>query len=176
MDAIDKIRDTATSHDRLFFVEVMGRDSGFIALQAGIATGVVSIMLPEEEQTIDELIENLDQGRKNGKKSSIVIVAEGEANGGAMKVAEQVRAKYDYYDIRVTILGHIQRGGTPMALDRIIASRMGVEAVEALNKGIKNVMVGIKSDKMVHVPFEDAIFKSKTPNKEKIRIAKILAR
>lgn len=176
VEAIDKIRDTATSHDRLFFVEVMGRDSGFIALQAGIATGAMAIMLPEEEMTIDDLVNVLDQGRKDGKKSSIVLVAEGDANGGAPEVAKKVKEKYDYYDIRVSILGHIQRGGTPCAIDRIIASRMGVEAVEALTKGIKNCMIGIQNDKMVHVPFEHAIFNLKDINREKIRISKILAR
>ena len=176
VEAIDKIRDTATSHNRLFFVEVMGRDAGFIALRAGIATGVMAIMLPEEEMTIEELINTLEEGRLNGKKSSIVMVAEGEANGGAQKVADQVGSLYDYYDLRVTILGHIQRGGSPSAVDRIVASRMGVEAVEALRDGKRNIMVGIQNDQLVHVPYEEAINKIKSPNPDKIRIAKILAR
>lgn len=176
MEAIDKIRDTATSHNRLFFVEVMGRDAGFIALQAGIACGAMATMLPEEEMSIADLIKILDQGRIDGKKSSIVIVSEGDANGGANAVAEQVSAQYDYYDIRVSVLGHMQRGGSPCAVDRIIAGRMGVKAVEALQSGVKNAMIGIQNDKMEYVPFEQAIFNIKEPDLDKIRIAKILAR
>ncbi len=175
MEAIDKIRDTATSHNRLFFVEVMGRDSGFIALRSGLATGVIAIMLPEEEISIDELIAVLDRGAKNGKTSSIVIVAEGNGNGGAYNLAKKVTEKYAHYDTRVTILGHIQRGGSPTSFDRGLASRMGVKAVEEIMKGETNKMVGIRDDKMVLVPFEEAIFTRKEPSKEIIRVAKILS-
>lgn len=175
MEAIDKIRDTATSHNRLFFVEVMGRDSGFIALRSGLATGVIAIMLPEEQISIDELIAVLDRGAKNGKSSSIVIVAEGNGNGGAYNLAQKVTEKYSHYDTRVTILGHIQRGGSPTSFDRGLASRMGVKAVEEILKGETNKMVGIQNDKMVLVPFDEAIFTKKEPNKEIIRVAKILS-
>ena len=175
MEAMDKIRDTATSHDRLFFVEVMGRDSGFIALRSGVATGVIAIMLPEEEISIDELITILDRGAKNGKTSSIVIVAEGNGNGGAYNLAEKVTRKYAKYDTRVTILGHIQRGGRPTAFDRALASRMGVRAVEEIMKGESDKMVGIRDDKLVLIPFSEAINTLKKPSEEIIRVAKILS-
>ncbi len=175
VDAIDKIRDTANSHNRLFFVEVMGRDAGFIALRAGIATGAIAVMLPEEELTIDELIAILEKGAASNKTSSIVIVAEGDANGGAYEVAQKVNAKYAQYETRVTVLGHIQRGGSPSAWDRVLASRLGVAAVEGLVAGELNKMVGLVNDQITYTPLETSISMKFQLNKEELRIAKILS-
>ena len=143
IDAIDKIRDTAESHDRLFFIEVMGRDAGCIALRAGIASGAEAIMLPEKETAIQDLISTLEHGAANAKSSSIVIVAEGDKNGGAYHVAQLVKEKFNFYDTKVTILGHLQRGGTPSSFDRILGSRMGYAAVRALLAGETRKMVGL---------------------------------
>ncbi|MFZ6053251.1 6-phosphofructokinase [Halocola ammonii] len=175
IEAVDKIRDTASSHNRLFFVEVMGRDSGFIALRSGMATGAIAIMLPEEEMSIDELIEILEKGEQRKKTSSIVIVAEGDANGGAYQVAKKVNEKYSHYETKVTVLGHIQRGGAPSCLDRVIASRMGVAAVEGLLDGKTDVMAGIINDEDVYTPFSDAISKKSKLNEEEVRMSKILS-
>ena len=175
VECIDKIRDTASSHNRLFFVEVMGRDSGSIALNSGIATGAVAIMLPEEGRSIDELVAILDEGAKNNKTSSIVIVAEGDTNGGAYEIARKVQEKYDYYDTRVTILGHLQRGGAPSCFDRVLASQMGVAAVEGLLAGKKDVMVGSLNNKMTYTFLENAVKLTSGINTEKLRIAKILS-
>ncbi len=175
VDAIDKIRDTANSHNRLFFVEVMGRDAGFIALRAGIATGAIAVMLPEEELTIDELIAILEKGAASNKTSSIVIVAEGDANGGAYEVAQKVNAKYAQYETRVTVLGHIQRGGAPSAWDRVLASRLGVAAVEGLIGGEMDKMVGLVNDQIQYTPLETSISMKFQLNKEELRIAKILS-
>lgn len=175
IEAIDKIRDTANSHNRLFFVEVMGRDSGFIALRAGIATGAIAVLLPEEDISIDQLIDILDKGKASNKTSSVVIVAEGDANGGAYEVAKKVTAKYSQYETRVTVLGHIQRGGAPSVWDRVLASRMGVAAVEGLLKGERDVMIGVINDKESFTPLAEAISSKAGLNSEEIRISKILS-
>lgn len=157
IQAIDKIRDTADSHDRLFFIEVMGRDSGCIALRSGIAGGAEAILLPEKETGIDELIQKLETGAKNKKSSSIVIIAEGDKNGGAYDVAKRVKEKFDYYDIKVTILGHLQRGGSPSSFDRILASRLGYAAVNALLEGQTRKMVGLRGNAIVTTPLAEAL-------------------
>lgn len=175
VECIDKIRDTASSHNRLFFVEVMGRDSGFIALHAGIATGAVAIMLPEEERSIDELVAILDRGARSKKTSSIVIVAEGNPNGGAYEVAKKVQEQYDHYDTKVTILGHLQRGGSPSCHDRVLAGRMGVAAVEGLMNERKDVMVGIRKGQIAFTLLENALKLNLEMNSEMLRISKILS-
>ena len=162
LDAVDKIRDTATSHERLFFVEVMGRDAGFLALNGAIAAGAEAAIIPEFSTEVDQLEQFINHGFKKSKSSSIVLVAESELTGGAMHYAERVKNEYPQYDVRVTILGHLQRGGRPTAHDRIIASRMGVASIQALMEGQRNVMIGIENDKIVYVPFAKAI-KNDTP-------------
>lgn len=156
IEAIDKIRDTADAHDRLFFVEVMGRDSGCIALRAGVSCGAEAIMLPEKETAISDLIENLKQGQSK-KSSSIVIVAEGDKHGGAYDIAEVVKKELKIYDIKVTILGHLQRGGSPSAFDRILGSRMGFKAVNALIDGETQVMVGLIGNNVTTTKLEEAL-------------------
>lgn len=175
IDAVDKIRDTAASHNRLFFVEVMGRDAGFIAAHAGVASGALAILIPEREVTIDQLIEKLAESRRQNKTSSIVIVAEGGKSGNATEIAKLVHEKVPYYDTRVTILGHIQRGGSPTCFDRNLASRLGVAAVEHLLKGHRDAMVGLINQKVVLTPFEKAISDKLTIEKEMLRIADILS-
>ena len=157
LDAVDKIRDTATSHERLFFVEVMGRDAGFLALNGAIAAGAEAAIIPEFNTEVDQLEEFINNGFRKSKSSSIVLVAESEITGGAMHYAERVKNEYPQYDVRVTILGHLQRGGRPTAHDRIIASRMGVASIQALMEGQRNVMIGIENDQIVYVPFAKAI-------------------
>ena len=175
IEAVDKIRDTADSHNRLFFVEVMGRDNGFIALRTGIATGAIAVMTPETEITVDGLVQVLEEGQKNKKSSSIVIVAEGNSSGGAYTLAQEVKKRTNQYDIRITVLGHLQRGGSPSCLDRVLASRLGIEAVEALKNGVTNSMVGVVNDNLVHTPFEDAIANKIHTLKDEVRIARILS-
>ncbi len=175
IEAVDKIRDTADSHDRLFFIEVMGRDAGFIALQSGIASGAEDILVPETVTYIDELIEILDKGFRRNKKSGIIIVAEGDELGGAIEVARQVKEKYDHYDTRVTILGHIQRGGSPTANDRILASRVGYAAVNALIEGKRGLMVGVINNAIAFTPFEKAIKHNKSLQKDMLEMALILS-
>ncbi|MEO8148985.1 MAG: 6-phosphofructokinase [Bacteroidia bacterium] len=175
IEAIDKIRDTAASHNRLFFVEVMGRDSGCIALAAGIGGGAEYILLPERDTAIDDLIEVLEDGAQSKKSSSIVIVAEGEHGGGAYKIAEKVKSKFDYYDTKVVVLGHIQRGGSPSIADRLLGSRLGVSAVEALINGESRKMAGMINNKVVFTPFADATTKDFELDKELLRIASLLA-
>ena len=175
IEAVDKIRDTADSHNRLFFVEVMGRDNGFIALRTGIATGAIAVMTPETEISVDGLVQVLEEGQKNKKSSSIVIVAEGNSSGGAYKLAQEVKKRTDQYDIRITVLGHLQRGGSPSCSDRVLASRLGIEAVEALINGVTNSMVGVVNDSLVHTPFEDAIANKIHTLKDEVRIARILS-
>ncbi len=175
VDAVDKIRDTATSHNRLFFVEVMGRDSGFIALKAGIATGAIAIVLPEDEMSIDDLVQTLKASEESGKSSSIVIVAEGTKSGGAYKIAQEVTERYSEYETRVSVLGHLQRGGAPSCYDRVMASRMGVAAVEGLLEGRKDVMIGIVNDRETYTPLADAIGQRHLPNRDELRIARILS-
>lgn len=157
IEAIDKIRDTADAHDRLFFIEVMGRDSGAIALRAGISCGAEAIMLPEKATAIDELIHTLKAGQDNKKSSSIVIVAEGDKNGGAYDIARIVQKEVNFYDIKVTILGHLQRGGSPSAFDRVLGSRLGYAAVNALLKGETQKMVGLQANHIKITSLEEAL-------------------
>jgi 6-phosphofructokinase 1 len=157
IEAIDKIRDTADAHDRLFFIEVMGRDSGAIALRAGISCGAEAILLPEKTTAIDELIENLKAGQHNKKSSSIVIVAEGDKNGGAYDIARVVQKEVKFYDIKVTILGHLQRGGSPSAFDRVLGSRLGYAAVNALLQGETQKMVGLEANHIRITSLEEAL-------------------
>lgn len=157
IEAIDKIRDTAASHDRLFFVEVMGRDSGYIALNAGIGGGAEAILLPETTTAIPDLIKKLETAAKNKKSSSIVIVAEGNQNGGAYNVAKKVKEKFDFYDTKVTILGHLQRGGRPSSFDRVLASRLGYSAVNYLLQGETRRVVGIRGTVVQHISLEESL-------------------
>lgn len=175
VEAVDRIRDTADSHNRLFFIEVMGRNAGYIALSTAIGGGAEAVLLPEEKMDINALVTKLNLGAKKKKLFSVVIVAEGFIEGGAQEVARLVKERFDYYDTKVTIIGHLQRGGSPSRLDRLIASRLGFSAVEMLLKGDQNIMVGIVKNQIVGTPFEDAITKSKVVNEELIRMAEILA-
>lgn len=156
INAVDKIRDTAESHDRLFIVEVMGRDSGLIALRSGIGVGAEAIMIPEANMGVDGLVTRLENGRKD-KSSKIIIVAEGDEVGGAFNVGEVLKQKFPAYDIRVSVLGHIQRGGKPSCMDRVLASRLGVAAVEGLLNGHSGEMVGLMNKEIVYTPFDHAI-------------------
>ncbi len=176
VDAIDKIRDTASSHNRLFFVEVMGRDVGHIALNAGIAGGAEEILIPEEDLGLDRLVESLNKSRKSGKSSSIVIVAEGDKIGkNIFQLKDYVDENMEGYDVRVSVLGHMQRGGSPSCFDRVLASRMGVKAVESLLNGETNYMVGLLNSKMELTPLEQAI-KGKTKiNLELLRVSDIMS-
>lgn len=175
MNAIDNIKDTANSHDRLFFVEVMGRDAGFIALRSGIATGAEAVMIPESKMSVDKLIEILKQGRAQKKNASIVVVAEGDEVGGAFKLAELVKQKgFSEYEIKVSILGHIQRGGRPTCMERVRASQMGMSAVEGLLQGRKGEMVGIIHDDIVFTPFELATKHNTEINKTMLDMVRIL--
>ena len=173
MQCVDKIRDTATSHDRIFFVEVMGRDAGFLTQNSAIASGAEAAIIPEDNTDIDQLATFIGRGIRKSKNSSIVLVS--EKDGGAMHYAERVRKEYPEYDVRVSILGHLQRGGTPTAYDRILASRLGVASIEALNEGQRNVMVGIKNDQIVYVPFSRAIKMDKPIDRELINVLSILS-
>lgn len=175
IDAVDKIRDTATSHDRLFFIEVMGRNAGFLALNGAIASGAEAAIIPEIATESDQLGELISNGFRKSKNSSIVLVAESEVTGGAMGLAERVKHEFPQYDVRVTILGHIQRGGSPSAADRILASRMGEAAVNAIIEGQRNVMVGIQCDKLVYVPLSKAIRDDKPINRELLQTIKTLS-
>lgn len=161
MWCVDHIRDTATSHDRLFFIEVMGRNAGFLALNGAIASGAEAAIIPEISTEVDQLAELIRYGFKKRKNSSIVLVAESPITGGAMGLAERVRKEFPQFDTRVTILGHLQRGGSPTAQDRILASRMGAAAIEALLEDQRNVMIGDDDERMVYVPFSKAIRKDK---------------
>jgi len=175
VEAIDKIRDTADAHDRLFIVEVMGRHAGYIALHAGIATGAENILIPEEDTSVEEMLAGLSEKEKRKKLVNLVIVAEGHSSGGANNVAEIVRQQLPNLDTRVTILGHIQRGGSPTCIDRLIASRMGYHAVESLIEGRHNVMVGIQDNTMKYTPLEIAIREKQRVGDEWMKIVKILA-
>ncbi|TWO31089.1 6-phosphofructokinase [Seonamhaeicola sediminis] len=176
VDAIDKIRDTASSHNRLFFIEVMGRDVGHIALNTGIAGGAEEILIPEEDLGLDRLKESLNKSRKTGKTSSIVVVAEGDKIGkNIFELKEYVDENMEGYDVRVSVLGHMQRGGAPSCFDRVLASRMGVKAVETLLEGETNYMVGLKNNKMELTPLDKAI-KGKTKiNLELLRVSDIMS-
>ena len=175
IDCIDKIRDTAISHNRLFFVEVMGRDAGFIALSCGIAGGAEAIVIPETETNIDNLISILQNGWQHQKSSAIVIVAEGDERGGAFEIAKLVKEKFNYYDTRVSVLGHIQRGGNPTVRDRILGSRLGMAAVEALADGKKNVMAGLINDELAFTPLANATKHHMDINKQMLKLVEILA-
>jgi 6-phosphofructokinase 1 len=175
IEAVDKIRDTADSHNRLFFVEVMGRHAGFIALHTGIGSGAGAIFLPETDTSIDELSDILRKSAKRQKLFNLVIVAEGNQNGDANSIAKQIKAANPEYDVKVTIIGHLQRGGSPTAMDRVLASRMGHSAVQSLLRGEGGVALGIINDKITFTPFTDAISKTKNLNKDLVRMAEILA-
>ena len=173
VECVDKIRDTATSHDRIFFVEVMGRDAGFLAQNSAIAAGAEAAIIPEANTNVDQLASFIERGIRKSKNSSIVIVS--EKDGGAMHYAERVRTEYPQYDVRVSILGHLQRGGKPTAYDRILASRMGVAAIEALKEGQRNVMIGVKNDQIVYVPIAKAIKIDKPIGEELINVLETLS-
>ena len=175
VDCVDKIRDTATSHDRIFFVEVMGRDAGFLAQNSAIASGAEAAIIPEDRTDIDQLAQFIGRGIRKSKNSSIVLVSESKKDGGAMHYADRVRKEYPEYDVRVTILGHLQRGGRPSAYDRILASRLGVAAVEALKEGQRNIMVGIKNDQVVYVPIAKAVKIDKPIDRELINVLTVLS-
>lgn len=175
LDAIDKIRDTAASHDRVFFVEVMGRHSGYIAIQCGIGGGAELVMVPETNTTIENVISVLEKGRDAQKTSAIIVVAEGGDHGNAHEVAAKVQSKLEGLDIRVSTLGHIQRGGSPTAFDRILASRLGLAAVEGLLNGQTNSMVGIIDKKVQFTNFKVAISKAKPLDEDLIKLVQILS-
>lgn len=174
VEAIDKIRDTANSHNRLFMVEVMGRDAGDIALNAGIGAGAEEILIPEENMGKERLIESLRRSKKSGKSSSIIVVAEGDQIGkNIFELAQYIEDNLTAYEVRVTVLGHIQRGGAPSCYDRVLASRLGVGAVDALLANVKDVMIGIVHNKIVNVPFKEALSGTNEIDKELIRVADI---
>jgi len=176
VEVIDKIRDTASSHNRLFFVEVMGRDAGHIALNTGIGAGAEEILIPEENRGLDQLLESLKHSEKSGKSSSIVVVAEGDKTGkNVFELATYVEQNLPYYEVRVSVLGHMQRGGSPSCFDRVLASRMGVHAIESLREGKSKVMVGVMNDKMELTPLEEAIKGKSEINKDLLRVTDILS-
>ena len=175
VEAIDKIRDTADAHDRLFIVEVMGRHAGYIALHSGLATGAETILIPEAETNIEEVIASLSEKEKRKKLVNLIVVAEGDEFGGANQVAKVVKERLPHLDTRVSILGHIQRGGSPSCLDRLIASRMGYHAIESLLEGRFNVMVGVVNNEMAYTPIEIAIREKQKITDEWLKIVKILA-
>ncbi len=175
VDAVDKIRDTASSHNRLFFVEVMGRDVGHIALNAGVGAGAEEILIPEENRGLDRLLESLKRSKLSGKSSSIVIVAEGDKSGkNVFELKEYVEEHLPIYDVRVSVLGHMQRGGPPSCYDRVLASRMGVKAVETLLEGKKGLMVGVQDNKLILTPISKAIKGHTKMDKELIRVSEIM--
>lgn len=175
LDAVDKIRDTATSHERLFFVEVMGRDAGFIALRTAIATGAEAVLVPEVETDLTDLEHFIEKDYNPKTSSGIVIVAEGEKSGGAYSIAEKVAQKHPEYDIRVSVLGHMQRGGSPSQFDRVLASQLGAAAVDALMDDQKSIMLGIMNKEIVHVPFNKTIKHTKNLNPELLNLVRILS-
>jgi 6-phosphofructokinase 1 len=175
VEAIDKIRDTADSHDRLFIVEVMGRDAGYIALHSGIATGAENILIPERKTIISDIITQLEEKERRKKLVNIIVVAEGDEFGGATEVAKAIKAELPLQEVRVCILGHIQRGGNPSCFDRIIASRMGFAAVDCLLEGKKNMFVGILNNRMHYIPLDEAVKKKQRISEEWMEIVKILA-
>lgn len=175
VQAVDKIRDTASSHERLFFIEVMGRDAGFLALNSALASGAEAAIIPERETQVDQLEALIQKGFRKSKNSSIVIVSESEITGGATGLAERMHKEHPEYDVRVTILGHIQRGGSPTALDRILASRMGAAAVDALMDEQRSIMIGVVNDEIVHVPFTKAIKDDKPVNEKLINVLQMLS-
>ena len=174
VQCVDKIRDTATSHERIFFIEVMGRDAGFLAQNSAIASGAEAAIIPEDSSNADQLEQFISRGIRKSKSSSMVIVSE-SPKCGAMYYADRVKKEYPEFDVRVSILGHLQRGGSPSAYDRILASRLGVGAITALREGQRNVMIGIKNDEVVYVPFCNAIKSDKPVKKELINVLVILS-
>ncbi|MGQ9846129.1 MAG: 6-phosphofructokinase [Bacteroidales bacterium] len=174
VETVDKIRDTASSHDRMFFVEVMGRDAGFLTLRAGLACGAEAILIPEVESDITKFVEYLENGNRRKKSSNIILVAEGEKEGGAFEVVKKLEPYLRDYDVRVSILGHIQRGGSPSAYDRFISTKMGVHAVKALLNQQYGVMIGIHNEKIVHVPIEKAIKLHKTVEIDEVQMIDIM--
>lgn len=175
VDCIDKIRDTASSHNRLFFVEVMGRDVGHIALNAGVGAGAEEILIPEENLGLDRLLESLHRSKRSGKSSSIVVVAEGDKIGkNVFELKDYVEANMDEYDVRVSVLGHMQRGGSPSCFDRVLASRMGVKAVETLLEGKTNYMVGLLNEKMELTHLREAVKGKSKINRELLRVSEIM--
>ena len=177
VECVDKIRDTANSHDRIFFIEVMGRDAGFLAQNSAIASGAEAAIIPESATDVDQLAEFIERGKRKSKNSAIVLVSEAQKDGvgGALYYADRIKKEYPQFDARVTILGHLQRGGKPSAYDRILASRMGYAAIEALLEGQRNVMIGIKNDEIVYVPISRAIKMDKPINKELISVLNVLS-
>jgi len=173
VECVDKIHDTANSHNRIFFIEVMGRDAGFLAQNSAIAAGAEAAIIPESATDIDQLAAFIDRGIRKSKRSSIVIVS--ESDGGAMHYAERVRKEYPEFDVRVSILGYLQRGGRPSAVDRILASRMGVVAIEALKEGQTNIMIGVDDDEMVNIPIARAVKTDKPISKELIDVLAMLS-
>lgn len=175
MDAIDKIRDSAISHDRLFFVEVMGKDAGYIALRSGIAIGAQEILIPEVDNKINDLIDSLKNSKKSGKTSSIIVVAEGYKPGkNVYQIADEIQEKLPNYQVRVSVLGHIQRGGRPSCFDRVLGTKMGVKAVELLKNAKTGIMVGTQHGKIVTVPLKKAISEKTKIDKDLLRISKIM--
>lgn len=176
VEAVDKIRDTATSHSRLFFIEVMGRDAGFIAVNSGIAAGSEEILIPEKDRDVEHLFESLERTSRRNKTSRLVIVAEGDQNGSVYHLEKEVKERFgDRYETKVTILGHVQRGGRPSCHDRVLASRLGVSAVEALMEGKKNVMIGTRNKKIHFTDFDKATKQNPTMDEELIRVANIIS-
>jgi 6-phosphofructokinase 1 len=174
VEAIDKIRDTASSHNRLFFIEVMGRDAGFIALNSGIGAGAEEILIPEKDLGLDRLVESLKKSKEKGKTSSIVVVSEGDKIGKSVfELADYINENFPYYDIRVSVLGHMQRGGSPSCYDRVLASRLGVAAVEALLDRSTGIMVGITNNQVSKVDLDKAIKMNNDINKELLKVAEI---
>ncbi|MDX1671439.1 MAG: 6-phosphofructokinase, partial [Balneolaceae bacterium] len=175
VDAVDKIRDTATSHNRLFFIEVMGRDAGFIAVNSGIGAGAEEILVPEKDRGYEQLIESLESSKRRKKSSHLVVVAEGERSGSVYELERRVKEKFgDRYETKVTVLGHVQRGGRPSCYDRVLASRLGVAAVEALRDGNQGVMAGIRNNKIQFTDFEKATKQNPKMDKELLRVAQII--
>lgn len=175
MDAVDKIRDTASSHERLFIIEVMGRECGYLALNGAIASGAEAAIIPEMIHQEDQLGDLISNGFRKSKNSSLVLVTEGDITGGAIALSERVKRDFPEYDVRVTILGHLQRGGSPTASDRILASRMGAAAIDALKDEQRNVMIGIVNDEIVYVPFSKAIKKNRPIKEDLVNTLRILS-
>lgn len=175
VDCMDRIMDTAESHDRMFFVEVMGRDAGFIALNAGLASGAAGILIPEDPDDLRDLYEVLDRQHRSGHNEPfLVVVSEGEKEGNAFWLSEKVKEKYPHFDIRVSVLGHVQRGGAPDWYDRVLAAKLGVNATELLLSGKTDLAVGVKGEDVVFTPFEDAVKLHRFPDAETLRISKVL--
>ena len=176
VEVIDKIRDTASSHNRLFFVEVMGRDAGHLALNAGIGAGAEEILIPEEDLGLERLLESLQKSKASGKSSSIVVIAEGDKIGkNVFELKDYVEANLPEYDVRVSVLGHMQRGGSPSCFDRVLASRLGVKAVESLLEGKSSYMVGLHNDKVSLTPLVQAIKGKTVVDRELLRVSEIMS-